>query len=183
MRVAVSYRSVQLEPPGAEDLEWVAKAIDQGGLWIRFGWPQPLGGYVIEAQARGDAIISVVRAARGGQRLGFGLVFAPPAVTEPWEVLFAIPEASARNAFAALQSLDALLYYLFEEASVSLVGWRVRADNLPALAVLSRMGLTPESQLALDPGPPYHMFRMDPEAWGQRRRALEAGTTRFSVGG
>lgn len=182
MRVSVSYRSVRLEPPTAEDLAWVAERIDVGGLWIQFGWPQPLGGYVLEAQARGEAIIAIVRAARGGQRLGFGLVFAPPAPTEPWEVLFAIPEAGARNAFAALQSLDALLCYLFEEASVGSVGWRVRADNLPALAVLSRMGLTPESQLALDPGHPYHLFRMDLEAWGQRRRGLESGGKRFSVG-
>jgi hypothetical protein len=182
VRVAVSYRSVRLEPPTPEDLAWVAQAIDVGGLWIRFGWPQPLGNYVVEARGRGEAIIAVVRAVRGGQRLGFGLVFAPPAVSEPWEALFAIPEAAARNAFAALQSFDALLYYLFEQVSLDLVGWRVRADNLPALAVLSRMGFEPESQLALQPGPPYWMFRMGPEAWAERRRRLESGTRQFTVG-
>ena len=71
-------------------------------------------------------------------------MFPPDESRDYWEFSYAIPEVEdLSDAFAALNSTDAMAHYMFEHLQVEAMGWRVRTDNRKAHAVVRRLGYKP----------------------------------------
>jgi len=61
------------------------------------------------------------------------------------------------------------------------MGWRTRADNRSADAVVRRLGYKPLEQKVVD-GHNYTFYRLDPEGWAARKRKLEEGEKKYPSG-
>jgi RimJ/RimL family protein N-acetyltransferase len=118
-------------------------------------------------------VVAIIKSVATRRRIGF-LVMYPPVGGNFnfWEFGYAIPDPADRNAFHALNATDAVGCYMFQHLQVPLCGWRTRADNHAANAVVRRLGYQAGETLNLD-GHDYTIYRLDQEGWKKRYRKLD----------
>ena len=106
--------------------------------------------------------------------MGFVVMFPPAQDFDFWEFGYAIPDVRDRDAFSALNATDAMAHYMFEHLRVEAMGWRTRADNTKADAVVRRLGYVPFGDWTVD-GHHYTFYRLDQAGWAKRRAKLDKG--------
>ena len=173
MELGIRHRSISLVPPSAADLDWLFAQYDDDDIWPMFGMAGPAQDQIRAAYASGNVIAGIIRRAADATRIGFVILFPPNDELLFWELACAIPDRAHRNAFAALQATDAAMHYMLDRLKAEAVGWRTRADNRRADAVVRRMGYTPYGQWAVDEHE-YWFYRIDEGQWARRRERLEA---------
>src|SRR5687768_7067622 len=109
-----------------------------------------------------------------GKRIGFVIMFPPTADFDFWEFGYAILDPNDRDAFSALCATDAMAHYMFDHLRVEAMGWRTRADNRAADAVVRRLGYRPFGAWTVD-GHHYTFYRLDRDGWTKRFQKLQAG--------
>lgn len=174
MKRVVLGKSLRLHPPSADDLEWMARALDRDEVARAFGYSAGAGASI--SARRAELVVGIIE--RAARRVGFVLVFPPtPSFPVP-EIGYAIPDRRDRDAFTALRACDALAFYLFEELGCERVGWRVKESNLAARAVTRRLGYDVGTAARVD-GSAVRICQLDRARWDARRARLGEGALRF----
>lgn len=170
----IQRRNIYLVPPEDEDLLWMFGLFDNREVWEMFGLPGPGRMKIMRAYRQGDLVSSMLYRVSDQKRLGFVIMFPPHEDFDFWELGYAIPDAKDRDAFSAFNATDAMAHYMFEHLKVHAMGWRTRADNRAADAVVRRLGYKSYGSWKVD-GHGYSFYRLDPEGWAKRRRKLDKG--------
>lgn len=171
--LGVQRRTVYLVPPDDSDLEWVFEQFYCPEISQMFGY-MDLGTPVMLLRYRaGTLVLAIIRSTATRKRIGF-LVMYPPAGFDFWEFGYAIVDAGDRNAFNALNTTDAVGHYMFEHLQVPICGWRTRADNRAADAVVRRLGYV-AGETIVEEGHRYTIYRLDQAGWAKRLEKLRAG--------
>jgi RimJ/RimL family protein N-acetyltransferase len=174
MRYGIQRRTIYLEPAIGDDQTWMYRQFDRDEIWQMFGLPGPARLRVMRAHRTEQIVAGIIRRTSDRQRLGFVTMFAPTADFDFWELGYAITEPEHRDAFSALSATDAMAHYMFEHLGVEAMGWRTRADNRAADAVIRRLGYKAFGAWALD-GHDYTFYRLDRPGWAARRAKLDKG--------
>lgn len=170
MRYGIQRRGVYILPPTEAETAWISGHLEEEEIWRAFGYASPAGADFWARRKEIEA--AVIRRAETRERVGFVLVFPPTASFPMPEVAYAIPRRRHRDAFTALAAADALSHYLFDHVGVERIGWRTRASNLAAQAVLRRLGYESAGEARLG-GNAYVLHRLENARWATRRRLLE----------
>lgn len=168
MRVGIERGKVRLRPAAVGDIAYVEAAIDRSELAWAFGYGPGRGKEF--ARRRAQMELAVVE--RTGRRVGFVAAFPPSRQFSAPELAYAIVHRRDRDGFTAIAAADAWVHYLLDHLRFPELGFRTRADNLPALAVLRRLGYPPGPSVRLD-GMAFRLGRIDRAAWARRRAQLE----------
>jgi RimJ/RimL family protein N-acetyltransferase len=174
MEYGIQRRRIYLVPPNADDHIWVFEAFDREEVWSMFGFQGPSKMKVMRWRREGNLVLGMLMRADDRKRIGFVVMFPPAGDFDFWEFGYAIPEPADRDAFSALCATDAMAHYMFDHLRVEAMGWRTRADNRAADAVVRRLGYQPFGSWKVD-GHDYTFYRLDREGWARRMRKLEAG--------
>lgn len=174
MQLGIQRRGLCLAPPVGLERHWVFQQLDRPEVFEMFG--------LVEAGARAmrrmyqlrRVALGVMRLVENNRRVGFAALFVPSAANPFWEFSYAIPDARDRDAYTALNTMDAMAWYAFEHLGVPSAGGRTREDNHAAQAIVRRAGhrLT---HTAPDGGHAYHFYALDRLGWSRRRERLERG--------
>ena len=178
MQVGVQRRSIYLVPVQADEVEWLTALFDHDEIWRNFGYSGPSRSRISAWLQRGHAVVSVIRRVGDRERLGFALAFPPHDAVRVWELAYAIPAPQHRNAFHAINAVDALLFYMFEVMQVDEVSWRTRQDNVAGAAVLARIGYRPAGLRHMH-GVDYVWHVVDQELWQGRKAKLERNEQKY----
>ena len=181
MEYGIQRRTIYLTPPADEDLTWVFNLFDEDFVWQMFGLPGPGKLRIMRAYRTGDLVLGILRRVADRRRTGFVVMFPPSGDFDFWEFGYAIPDPKDRDAFSALSATDAMAHYMFEHLNVEAMGWRTRAGNRAADAVVRRLGYKPFGTWEVD-GDEYTFYRLDREGWAKRRRKLDAGERQCASG-
>ncbi len=181
MEYGIQRRSIYLIPPDDDALTWLLDQFEVEEVWQMFGFSGPGRMRVLRAFRNGELVTGMIHRASDQQRIGFVVMFAPTDVFDFWEFGYAIPDVRDRDAFSALNATDAMAHYMFEHLRVDAMGWRTRADNRAADAVVRRLGYKAYDSWEVD-GHMYTFYRLDPEGWAKRRARLDRGETKKPSG-
>ena len=178
----IQRRTVYLVPPTHDDLKWMFEHFHNPEISEMFGYDD-LGAAIMPLRYRaGTLVVATIRNSETRKRIGFLIMYPPVGGNfNFWEFGYAIPDPADRNAFHALNTTDAVGCYMFEHLHVPMCGWRTRADNHAANAVVRRLGYQPGETLEMD-GHHYTIYRLDQAGWAKRRRKLELGEVQFQGG-
>ena len=174
MEYGIQRRNIYLVPPEGDDLLWLFDQFDEPEVWRMFGFPGPSRLKIMRAYRSGNVVSAILRRVADRARLGFVVMFPPSQDFDFWEFGYAIPEPRDRDAFSALNATDAMAHYMFEHLRVEAMGWRTRADNRKADAVVRRLGYVPFGAWEVD-GHAYTFYRLDQAGWAKRRAKLDRG--------
>jgi RimJ/RimL family protein N-acetyltransferase len=174
MEYGIQRRSIYLLPPTDDDLLWFCALFDVEEVWDIFGFDAPCSLKMMRLFREGDIVVGILHRVEDRQRIGFIVMFPPDEKRDYWEFGYAIPDPSHRDAFSAMSSTDAMAHYMFDHLRVDAMGWRTRADNRAADAVIRRLGYTPTETFDVK-GKPYTFYRLDRPGWERRRAKLEQG--------
>lgn len=184
-RTVVEYgiqrRTVYLIPPEGDDLLWMFEQFDQPEIWQMFGFPGPSKLKIMRAYRVGHGVFGIIYRAADRKRIGFVVMFPPTQDFDFWELGYAIPDPADRDAYCAFHSTDAMAHYMFEHLRVEAMGWRTRADNRAADAVVRRLGYKSFGAWEVD-GHRYTFYRLDQAGWKKRRKKLDAGEEKHPSG-
>jgi RimJ/RimL family protein N-acetyltransferase len=181
MDYGIQRRSIYLVPVEDHELLWLFHEFDRDEVWQMFGLPGPGRLRVMRAYRTGDLVVGIIRRVADRKRIGFVVLFPPNGDFDFWELGYAISDPRDRDAFSALNATDAAAHYMFDHCRVEALGWRTRADNRAADAVVRRLGYQPFGRWAVD-GHDYTFYRLDQAGWARRRAKLEAGEQRAPSG-
>lgn len=174
MEYGIQRRNIYLVPPEGDDLLWLFEQFDAPEVWQMFGFPGPSRLKIMRAYRSGNVVTSILKRVSDRHRLGFVVMFPPAQDFDFWEFGYAIPDVRDRDAFSALNATDAMAHYMFEHLRVEAMGWRTRADNTKADAVVRRLGYVPFGDWTVD-GHHYTFYRLDQAGWAKRRAKLDKG--------
>lgn len=170
MRCAVQRRTVVLAPLQQLDGLAVVRAFAQPDVYAMFGFDEPAPQYMAY-RLKDDLISGAIRLAQGNVKIGFALMFPPTDTVGFWEFGFAITEPRQRNAYHALNTMDAMAHYMLDIQGVPLVGGRIRQDNRAAAAIALRAGHRP--QFTREHGAhTYTFYTLDADGWRARKEKL-----------
>lgn len=181
MRYGIQRRTIYLEPASGEDQVWLYRQFDDPEIYEMFGLPGPARLRVMRNHRLGKIVAGVLRRTLDGKRLGFVVMFEPTEAFDFWEFAYAIPDPKDRDAFSALYATDAMGHYMFKHLKVDAMGWRTRADNRAADAVIRRLGYEPFGTWFVD-GHDYTFYRIDLARWDAREAKLAAFEARQPSG-
>lgn len=181
MRYGIQRRTIYLEPPAGEDQLWLYRQFDDPQVWQMFGLPGPARLRVMRNHRLKKIVAAILRRTHDQKRLGFVVMFEPTESFDFWEFGYAIPDPKDRDAFSALYATDTMGHYMFEHLHVASMGWRTRADNKAADAIIRRLGYEPFGTWFVD-GHDYTFYRIDAERWGRRKAKLQAYEDRHPSG-
>ncbi|MEW5847701.1 MAG: GNAT family N-acetyltransferase [Myxococcota bacterium] len=173
MQCAVQRRSIYLAPPGTMDRHWIAREFSKPHIYEMFGFNSPAS-MLIGNRVRDDLIVGAIRLTSHQVRIGFALMFPPTDLVEFWEFGYAITEPKHRNAFNAVNAMDAMAHYTLDLMGLPLVGGRTREDNRAAAAIALRSGHKPLYTRQWD-GHTYTFYTLDQAGWAKRKEKLERG--------
>ena len=171
----IQRRTVYLVPPTYDDLKWMFRQFHDPEISEMFGYDDQGAAIMLLRYRAGTLVVATIKNVASRRRIGF-LVMYPPVGGNFnfWEFGYAIPDPADRNAFHALNATDAVGCYMFQHLQVPMCGWRTRADNHAANAVVRRLGYQAGETLDID-GHQYTIYRLDQEGWKKRYRKLERG--------
>ncbi len=181
MEYGIQRRGIYLVPPDDDDLGWMLAQFEDEEVWRNFGFEGSGRLAMLRAFRRGETVTGILRRTHDRARIGFVVMFPPDEHRDYWEFSYAIPEVADRDAFSALSSTDAMAHYMFEHLGVEAMGWRVRADNRAAHAVVRRLGYQPFEDRVLG-GHAYTFYRLSRAGWAKRRAKLDAGEAQHPSG-
>lgn len=181
MEYGIQRRGIYLVPPDDDDLGWMLARFEDEEVWRNFGFEGSGRLAMLRAFRRGETVTGILRRVHDRARIGFVVMFPPDEHRDYWEFSYAIPEVADRDAFSALSSTDAMAHYMFEHLGVEAMGWRVRADNRAAHAVVRRLGYQPFEDRVLG-GHAYTFYRLSRAGWERRRAKLDAGEAQHPSG-
>lgn len=171
MEYGIQRRTIYLSPPAGDDLSWMFHQFDVDEIWQMFGLPGPGRLRVMRAYRSGNLVVGIMRRVQGKKRIGFVVMFPPTGDFDFWEFSYAIPDPLDRDAWAAFNSTDAMAHYMFEHLRVAAMGWRTRADNRAADAIVRRLGYKSFGAWEVD-GHHYTFYRLDAAGWMARKARL-----------
>jgi len=181
MEYGIQRRGIYLRPTLEPDLRWLFDLFEIEEIWSMFGFHSGGRNEMLRAWRQGDLVTGILVTTEPHQRIGFVIMFPPDDTRNYWEFSYAIPEIEHRDAYAALNSTDAMAHYMFEHLNVDYMGWRVRSDNRAANAVVRRLGYRPLEEKRLD-GKDYVFYLLDRPGWEKRRAKLDAGEAKYPSG-
>jgi RimJ/RimL family protein N-acetyltransferase len=185
MEYGIQRRGIYLCPPTAQDLDWFLELFNEKEVYEAFGLDGPSALKIHRLYRSGDLVVGMLHTVvPKKKRIGFIVMFPPDSGRDYWEFGYAIPNPADRDAFSALTSTDAMGHYMFDHLGVSAIGWRTRAGNAAAAAVIRRLGYQPYEDRVLS-GVTYTFYRIDREGWIKRKARLERGEAEhpFGIGG
>jgi RimJ/RimL family protein N-acetyltransferase len=171
MKIGIQRRSLCLTPIAWDEREWLYEALDDPEIFGWFGFSSPAGDSIRRRHENGNLVVGIMRRTGAFAPIGFVMLFPPTDEFCRWELSYVVTERSRRNAFFAIHASDAIFHYMFDHLNADEVGWRTRADNRPALAILRRLGYA-TTQGPQSDGHTYVFSRLDREAWAQRLERL-----------
>ncbi len=174
MEYGIQRRRIYLVPADEDDLACVLEAFDLEEVWDMFGFPGPSRFKIMRAHRAGQMVLGIMKRVEDRRRVGFVVMFPPTKDFDFWEFGYVILDPADRDAFSALCATDAMAHYMFDHLRVDAMGWRTRADNRAADAVVRRLGYQPFGAWEVD-GHHYTFYRLDLEGWKKRVAKLEAG--------
>jgi RimJ/RimL family protein N-acetyltransferase len=185
VKLAIQRRGILLAPPDERlDLPWLFSQFEDPAIWEMFGFNRSGRARIMRGLRRGELVVGILHRIAPRKRIGFVVMFPPPPPPgriDYWELGYAIPDPADRDAFSALSATDAMAHYMFEHLRVSAMGWRTRADNRAADAVIRRLGYQPYETIQVD-GHPYTFYRLSQEGWAARRAKLDRGEAEHPSG-
>ncbi|MBI5496392.1 MAG: GNAT family N-acetyltransferase [Deltaproteobacteria bacterium] len=183
MRLGVQRRHIYLAPPEGLDRYWFVQQFNRNDIYPMFGFPEPAGMQMAARLADGELVVGMIRLVANRARIGFVLMFPPGGDVEFWEFGYAITSPKYRDAYAAINAMDAMAHYMFDHVKVPLCGGRTRDDNAAAEAIPRRLGYR-QIRTAEHGGHTYRIYTLDPAGWARRKARLESGELmRPSAGG
>lgn len=174
MEYGIQRRTIYLVPPEGEDLLWMFDQFDREEIWKMFGFAGPSKMKIMRGYRSGNTVTGIIKRVEDRKRVGFVIMFPPTADFDFWELGYAIPDPVDRDAYSAFSSTDAMAHYMFEHLRVDAMGWRTRADNRAADAVVRRLGYVSFGAWEVD-GHHYTFYRLDQAGWAKRRKKLDRG--------
>ncbi|MEE2901779.1 MAG: GNAT family N-acetyltransferase, partial [Myxococcota bacterium] len=181
MEYGIQRRGIYLRPTRYNDLTWLFELFTREEIWSMFGFRSESRAEMMRCWRQGDLVTGILVTIRPHKRIGFVIMFPPDESRDYWEFSYAIPEVEDRDAFAALNSTDAMAHYMFEHLQVEAMGWRVRTDNRKAHAVVRRLGYKP-GETKIVGTKEYTFYRLDQPGWAKRRAKLDAGEAKYPSG-
>lgn len=181
MEYGIQRRGIYLAPPSDADALWFCQLFDEREIWEMFGLEGPSRLKLLRMFRSGDLVVGILHVAATRKRIGFVVMFPPDQGRDYWEFGYAIPEVTDRDAFSALNATDAMAHYMFEHLQVEAMGWRTRADNASADAVVRRLGYQPHEERVFGEHR-YIFYRLDREGWFKRRGRLDRGEAQHPSG-
>lgn len=181
MEYGIQRRGIFLRPPTDADLEWLCLLFDEREIWEMFGMEGPARWKIMRLFRDGNIVVGILHTVEPIKRIGFVVMFPPDEGRNFWEFGYAIPDPADRDGFSALASTDAMAHYMFEHLNVEAMGWRTRADNRAAAAVVKRLGYEPFEDRVLG-GHTYTFYRLDRAGWEKRRAKLDRGEAEHPSG-
>lgn len=174
MRFGVQRRHIYLAPPTGLDRFWFTQQFDRPDIYPMFGFPQPSAKIMGLRLSEGELIVGIIRLVRNEARIGFVLMYPPSEHVEFWEFGYAITSPKHRDAYAAMNAMDAMAHYMLDHLQVPLVGGRTREDNAAADAIVRRLGYKHiRTQPHADKN--YFIYTLDPHGWVRRKAKLVLG--------
>lgn len=177
----VQHGSIYLIPPGGDDLEWFLASFDTEEIWSMFGFPGPSRTLMTERHERGELIVGILRRVVDRKRIGLAVQFPPRPPENLWEFGMAIPDPRDRDLRCAIEAADAWAHYFFDHLRMDAGTFRVRADNKPSIALVTRMGYRPYGTFTLG-GIRMRSFRLDQARWKARLDQIAKETERYTPG-
>jgi len=175
MQCAIQRRSVYLAPTATMDRHWIARLFDDPSIHPMFGFKDPAGALMgMRMKEDPDLIVGTIRLSRFQARIGFVLMFPPTALLDFWEFGYAITAAKHRNAFNAVNAMDAMAHYTMDLRGLPVVGGRTRDDNRAAAAIALRSGHKPAFNRPFE-GHDYTFWTLDQAGWARRKQRLAQG--------
>lgn len=171
MEYGIQRRTIYLVPPADDDLGYFFDAFDLDFVWQMFGMPGPAKLRIMRAYRSGNLVVGILKRVADRKRIGFVMMFPPTQDFDFWEFGYAIIDPQDRDAFSALNATDAMAHYMFEHLRVTAMGWRTRADNHSADAIVRRLGYEPFGAWEVD-GHHYTFYRLDAAGWQKRSEKL-----------
>ena len=181
MEYGIQRRTVSISPrPRSEDLGWMFLQFDVDEIWQLFGKPGPSRLRIMRGYRSGNLVVGIMRRVKDRARIGFVVMFPPTDHFDFWEYCYAIPDHRDRDAWAAFNTCDAMAHYMLEHLRVDALGWRTRADNRAADAIVRRLGYKSYGSWPVD-GHMYTFYRLDQATWAARKARLEAERSQASI--
>lgn len=174
MNLGVQRRNIYLAPATGLDRHWCARLFNVPDIYGMFGFDGPVAAPMGQRIQKREVILGILRLVENRIRIGFVMMFPPTSVVPFWEIGYAITEPRCRDAFTAINALDAMGYYMWEDQHVSMLCGRTRKDNRAAEAVVRRMGFVPLAQVE-HLGHAYSLYAQNPPAWALRKARLVEG--------
>lgn len=174
MEYGIQRRTIYLVPPDSADFEYIFAAFDDPNIYRDLGLNEPSGAELRRRHAEGNHVFGIIREVSSRTRIGFVVIFPPTPAFEAWSFAYAIPEATHRNAFAAMHSADAMAHYMFEHLRIDALGWETREGKTAADAVVRRLGYRAVESREIN-GNIYRFYRITRDEWMARRKKLDAG--------
>ena len=171
MKFGVQRRSLCLTPIAWDEREWLYAHLDDPNVFGWFGFSSPAGASIRRRHDAGNLVVGIMRRAGHFPPIGFVILFPPTDELPHWELSYAVTDRTRRNAFFAIHASDAIFHYMFDHLKVEAVGWRTRADNRPALAILRRLGY-PTTETRRGERHTYLFSRLGRSDWADRQRKL-----------
>ena len=181
MEYGIQRRTIYLRPPTDDDLTWLFHQFDIDEIWQMFGMPGPGRLRIMRHYRSGNLVVGIMHRVQDRVRIGFVVMFPPTEDFDFWEYGYAIPDPRDRDAWAAFNSCDAMAHYMLEHLRVDVLGWRTRADNKAADAIVRRLGYKAFDSWEVD-GHMYTFYRLDQETWAARRARLDRAEARNPSG-
>lgn len=181
MEYGIQRRKTYLVPPTDDDLIYLFNAFNLDFVWQMFGLPGPGKMRIMRGYRSGNLVVGIMKRIEDKKRIGFVVMFPPTEDFDFWEFGYAIPEPADRDAFSALNATDAMAHYMFEHLRVEAMGWRTRADNRAADAVVRRLGYKPFGSWKVDDHD-YTFYRLDQAGWEARAARLKRGEEKHPSG-
>jgi RimJ/RimL family protein N-acetyltransferase len=120
----------------------------------------------------GHIIVGTIKRVADRRRIGFVALRAPSGEQDFWDFSYAIPGVRDRNAFNAINAIDAITHYMLDHVGVPALGGLTLEGNLPAQMVIRRMGYQVVGSREYS-GRRWTVFRFGKEEWTQRLARLE----------
>ncbi len=180
MEYGIQRRTIYCVPP-EEDIDWIFSLYDRQDVWEMFGLPGPGRLRIMRTYREGNLVVGLLKRVADDKRIGFAVFYPPKGNFDFWEFGYVIDEVADRDAFSALNATDAMAHYMFEHLRVDAVGWRTRADNRQADAVVRRLGYEPFGSWS-EGGHDYTFYRLDQAGWAKRRARLDRGEAKHPSG-
>lgn len=183
MEYGIQRRSIYLVPPDRFESKWIMDHFDLPEIWEMFGLSGPSRFDMARRHREGHLVVGLLKRVEDQKRIGFVIMYPPTEAFDFWELGYAIPDTIDRDAFSAFNATDAMAHYMFEHLRVEAMGWRTRADNRAADAVIRRLGYKSYGAWEVD-GHQYTFYRLDEPGWAKRRAKLDRGEAKHpSIGG
>jgi RimJ/RimL family protein N-acetyltransferase len=155
------------------DRHFIARQFERQDIYEMFGF-NSAANVLMGHRLREDLIVATIKLAQHQVRIGFALMFPPSDAVPFWEFGYAVTEPRHRNAFNAVNSMDAMAHYTLDILGLERVGGRTREDNRAAAAIALRCGHQPQFSRVHDTHV-YTFYTLESQGWARRKEKLKRG--------